>query len=316
MNENVKLYQGDCLEVMDRLIAEGVKVDAIITDPPYGTVKNIGNSNCNHGMAGKTEWDSQIDLSNIWRKSDMLLREKGALILFSQEPYTSNIIFNSHINLPFSYKNIWVKDHFANSLIAKKAPVNYFEEICVFFRKYDTFNENPLRKYFGNVMDYISLDLKKINKKLGHRKAEHSFYIESTQFKLCTKQTYDELIHIFKIDCMKGFKTYNELYTINKKYQPTFNIWDNKKYKSNVLYYKKDYNGFHPTQKPVELMEDLVKTYTNEGNTVLDFTMGSGSTGVACINTNRKFIGIELDEGYFNIAQDRIHKALSEKENI
>ena len=140
MNENIKLYQGDCLEVMDKLIAEGIKVDAIITDPPYGTVKNIGNSNCNHGMAGKTEWDSQIDLSNMWCKSDMLLREKGALILFSQEPYTSNIISNSHINLPFSYKNIWVKDHFANSLIAKKAPVNYFEEICVFFRKYDTFN--------------------------------------------------------------------------------------------------------------------------------------------------------------------------------
>ena len=61
-------------------------------------------------------------------------------------------------------------------------------------------------------------------------------------------------------------------------------------------------------------MEYLIKTYTNEGDTVLDFTMGSGSTGVACINTNRKFIGIELDENYFKIASDRIHKVLSEKE--
>ena len=62
----------------------------------------------------------------------------------------------------------------------------------------------------------------------------------------------------------------------------------------------------HPTQKPVALMEYLIKTYTNEGDTVLDFTMGSGTTGVACVNTNRKFIGIELDEGYFNIAKNRI----------
>ena len=66
----------------------------------------------------------------------------------------------------------------------------------------------------------------------------------------------------------------------------------------------------HPTQKPVALLEYLIRTYTNEGETVLDFTMGSGSTGVACVNTNRHFIGIELDEGYFNIATQRIDTAL------
>ena len=68
--------------------------------------------------------------------------------------------------------------------------------------------------------------------------------------------------------------------------------------------------GLHPTQKPVALMEYLIRTYTNEGETVLDNCMGSGTTGVACINTNRNFIGIELDEGYFNIAQDRINQAV------
>ena len=62
----------------------------------------------------------------------------------------------------------------------------------------------------------------------------------------------------------------------------------------------------HPTQKPVPLLEYLIKTYTKEGETVLDFTMGSGSTGVACVNTNRNFIGIELDENYFKIAKERI----------
>ena len=74
--------------------------------------------------------------------------------------------------------------------------------------------------------------------------------------------------------------------------------------------------SFHPTQKPVELLEYLIKTYTVVGETVLDFTMGSGSTGVACINTGRKFIGIELDEKYFNIAENRIEEAVNKKEEL
>ena len=86
-----------------------------------------------------------------------------------------------------------------------------------------------------------------------------------------------------------------------------FNLPQGKKYKSNVLEYKKDYSGHHPTQKPVALLEDLIKTYTNDGQTVLDFTMGSGSTGVACKNLDRNFIGIELDKQYFDIAKGRIN---------
>ena len=67
--------------------------------------------------------------------------------------------------------------------------------------------------------------------------------------------------------------------------------------------------SYHPTQKPTDLLEYLIKTYTNENEIVLDFTMGSGSTGVACMNTNRRFIGIELDENYFNISKQRIEDA-------
>lgn len=79
--------------------------------------------------------------------------------------------------------------------------------------------------------------------------------------------------------------------------------WTN--YPTSIQFFKKD-KGPHPTQKPVALMEYLIKTYTNEGETVLDFTMGSGTTGVACVNTNRSFIGIELDKNYFDIASARI----------
>ena len=86
----------------------------------------------------------------------------------------------------------------------------------------------------------------------------------------------------------------------------TFNLWEGNKYKSNILKYKKDYDGFHPTQKPILLLEDLIKTFSNEGDLVVDLTMGSGSTAVACLNTNRNFIGIELDAEYFEIAKERI----------
>lgn len=85
----------------------------------------------------------------------------------------------------------------------------------------------------------------------------------------------------------------------------------NKGYPKDVLEFNSESKTVHPTQKPVALMEYLVRTYTNEQETVLDFTMGSGTTGVACVNTNRKFIGIELDEGYFKIANDRIVNAYS-----
>lgn len=87
-------------------------------------------------------------------------------------------------------------------------------------------------------------------------------------------------------------------------------------YPRSVLKFSKPSKTLHPTQKPVALLEYLIRTYTNEGETVLDFTMGSGSTGVACVNTNRRFIGIELDEGYFNIATQRIDTALKNHDYI
>ena len=300
----IKLLHGDCLELMQTI--EDGSIDAIITDPPYGTVKGANLD----GWKGKsTDWDIEIDFKELNERFNKLLKEKGVLILFGQEPFTSKTIQNADKNIPFSYRKIWLKDHFANPLQAKKAPVNYYEDIMVFFKKYDIYNQNPLRSYFKNVLSYIGLSLKKINVKLGHRKAEHSFYIESTQFKLCTQNVYDELINVFNIDKMKDFKTYAELKMINSKFEPTFNLEGLNK-KSNVLKFKKDYNTVHPCQKPEALIRYLINTYTNEGETVLDFTMGSGTTGVAAKQTNRKFIGIEKEEKYFQIAQQRINSIL------
>ena len=102
-------------------------------------------------------------------------------------------------------------------------------------------------------------------------------------------------------DC---YSKYESVVSFNKEYYPT-SILD-----VGTVYRNKN---VHPTQKPVDLLEYLIRTYTNDGETVLDFTMGSGSTGVACLNTGRKFVGIELDDGYFGIAKERIEKSIRER---
>ena len=314
----IDLQQGDCLELM-KGIPDG-SIDMILTDPPYGTVKNAPKNwtvenKASHG------WDNAVNPEDLFGVANRILRRNGKLVLFSQEPYTSRLITEARPNVPFSYRMIWEKNDFANALLVNKAPVSYYEDILVFSKthpKYDFEGAHPLRAYFKMVMDYIGLNLKQINSKLGHRRAEHTFYINSTQYRLCTESVYNELIQVFSIDKMQGFRPFAEVKAVDTEYRKnlikemteqypsTFNLWEGNKYKSNILKYKKDYDGYHPTQKPVALLEDLIKTFSNEGDTVVDLTMGSGSTGVACINTNRNFVGMELDANYFKIAEQRI----------
>lgn len=301
----IKLMQGDCLERMKEI--ESGSVDMILTDPPYGTIKGMVLKG---QTKSTTKWDTAINREEMLNECNRILRTNGCLVLFSQDPYTYELAANAHNNVPFSYRLTWLKDHFASPLSANKAPVNYTEDINVFFKKYDLLNQHPLREYSRSLMAEAKTDLKKINEDLGHRRFEHFAYTDSTQFGLCTESTYSEFLSFYGV---KSFKTYSELLDIDRAFKRVFkrvfNLPEGKKYKSNVLQYKKDYTGLHPTQKPVALLEDLIKTYTNEGQTVLDFTMGSGSTGVAAKNLNRNFIGIELDENYLQIAKDRIEAA-------
>ena len=318
------IYCGDCLIEMDK-IPDG-SVDLILTDLPYGTINGLGGDIEKYKRLSNSTWDIEIDTDKIMSVANRILRKNGKMVLFANQPFTTKLISKQIPNLPHCYNMYWDKMHFANCLVSNKAPVSYIEDILVFSKKYDQEGLHPLRQYFKMVMDFIELNLKQINAKLGHRKAEHVFYITSkqaiiaevgqkadhvtrigsTQFSLCKEKTYKELIKVFGIDKVQGFRTYEELKLIDKNFGNTFNLWEGNKYKSNILKYKKDYDGYHPTQKPILLLEDLIKTFSNKGDLVVDLTMGSGSTGVACINTNRNFIGIELDEKYFNIAQKRI----------
>ena len=313
------LIKGDTL-IENEYIEDG-SVDLILTDLPYGTVKGLGENIPKYDRLNKADWDVVIPTETIMQIANRILRKNGKMILFSQQPFTTELINKQNANVPFSYTMFWDKEHFANCLLAKKACVNYMEEVLLFSKmhqKHDFEGIHPLRPYFKIVMDFMGLKLKQINTKLGHRRAEHTFYINSTQFLLCTEKTYLELIKVFGIDKMDGFKSFVELKEtdteyrtellrkMNEQYPSTFNLWEGKKYKSNILKYKKDYNGFHPTQKPVLLLEDLIKTFSNENDLVVDLTMGSGSTGVACKNTNRDFIGIEMNSEYYEIGRKRL----------
>ena len=311
----MELLKGDCLIESDKI--ESGSVDLILTDLPYGNMNTDGGR-----KLGINGWDLAIDPKKVYEIANRILRKNGKMILFSQEPYTTKLITVAIPNIPFGYRATWEKDNFAVALGAKVNMVSFTEDILVFSKmhqKHDFEGKHPLRDYFKIIMEYINLNLKQINTKLGHRRAEHTFYINSTQYGLCTEKTYLELIEVFGIDKVNEFKEFAELKQIdteyrtdllkqmNEQYPSTFNLWEGKKYKSNILKYKKDYTGHHPTQKPVLLLEDLIKTFSNENDLVVDLTMGSGSTGVAAKNTNRNFIGIEQDEKYFDIATERIN---------
>ena len=309
----IQLMRGDCLERMKE-IPDG-SVDAIITDPPYGKMKGVrlgGRKGVQlDGWKGyRTDWDVCIDTDGMLDQCNRVLRTNGALILFAQEPYTSKLITEAHGNLPFSYRMVWLKDDFANYLLANKAPVSYTEDVCVFFKKYDTLARHPLRDYCYNIFKFIGKNKKQIFEEMGHQGTCHFMRYDSMQFGLCTEKTYQELCDRYEISSQPWFVEFNELKEKDDEFKASmaraFNLPDGKKFKSNVLEYRKDYTGLHPTQKPVALMEDLIRTYTHEGETVLDFAFGSLTTGVACANLNRNFIGIEKDLDYFNVGVNRL----------
>ena len=245
-----ELYNGDCLKVMDKLIEEGVKVDCILTDVPYGTTA--------------CKWDTIIPFEPMWERIKKLIKDNGAIVLFGSQPFTSALI-SSNFEM-FKYEWVWIKSRTVGFLNAKNAPLKKHENILV-FSKGKTSNGNK------NNMIYNPQGLIEINKK-----------------KKSVNQGNNTIV---------GNRP-----SRNKEY-----ICKYKGYPNSLLEFKNESKQVHPTQKPTDLLEYLIKTYTNENELVLDFTMGSGSTGVACANTNRKFIGIELDKNYFNIAKQRIEEA-------
>jgi len=313
----MELIHGDCLIESDNI--ESGSVDLILTDPPYGNMKNAPST----WDKTKTAWDETIPPQKIYETANRILRKNGKMILFSQEPYTGQLTTQAIPNVPFNYRMIWQKDNFANALLCNKAPVGYFEDILVFSKKACYEAKHPLKKIFFEIyLKHGKEDCKNAMRTSGRFSSEQSVnfhtsikfgYGDGMVFELMVEDLFNHVKKTIDIPY-----TYQELKNIDNeykiKYGSTFNLWEGNKYKSNILKYKKDYNGDHPTQKPILLLEDLIKTFSNEGNLVVDLTMGSGSTGVACVNTGRNFIGIEKDDKYFEIAKKRIADAIKDSE--
>ena len=239
------LINGDCLQEMDKLIADGVKVDAIITDPPYGTTA--------------CKWDSVIPFDEMWLRLNKLIKPNGAIVLFGSEPFSSALRMSNIKN--YKYDWVWNKSRVSHFAQAPYRPLTETENIII-FSKGGT-SKNAKIKMIYNPQGLVDCNI--LCKGKGHSDHRPSNKVQSAY--LQTKTGYPK----------------------------------------QILQFKSDKASLHPTQKPVKLMEYLIKTYTNENETVLDFTMGSGTTGVACKNLNRNFIGIEQDESYFNISKKRIN---------
>ena len=302
------IYNMDCLEGMKQ-IPDGT-IDAVICDLPYGTMKGISAPTFVNANA-QCEWDDIIPTDKLFAEYDRVLRTNGTAVLFSQEPYTSHLrTYPKKSNLRFCYPLIWRKGSAGNALMSYKAPVSVFEDMNVFIKPYDSNGTNSLREYFAAVLRFIGKPKRDIMQAIG-QSADHVFRVDSTQWALCTAQTYSDIISRYGIDKMEGFRTYEDLQNddiaFKAKYPRVFNLPEGKSQLLNVFDFDKDpREALHPTQKPVALIRRLVLTYTNEGDTVLDNCMGSGTTAIACIKERRHFIGFELSKEYFDKAVRRI----------
>ena len=176
----------------------------------------------------------------------------------------------------FRYEIIWQKTQASGFLNANKMPLRAHENILVFYKNLPTYN--PIK---------TSVNRKDIGR------AKKTNLLRSQQYGI-------EMMHTIWVETGLRYPT-----DVIK-----FSNWNGSLFGKNFSHVK------HPTAKPVDLLEYLIKSYSNPGDTILDNCMGSGSTGVACVNTNRDFIGIELDDNYFSIAKDRIEAALKEVQNV
>ena len=324
MLEENKIHLGDCLDLMPSIPSKSV--DMILCDLPYGTTA--------------CEWDSIIDMARLWQEYERVIKDNGAIVLTAQGMFGAKLM--TYREKWFNHDYVWIKNMHSNFALVGIQPLRIFENVLVFrpTRNDDdidrAFNKE-LRAYFKKVNGYIGLTAEKIAKVIGDTGYNHSYGVNGMQFRLCTKNTYDRLIKYFKIDQMDGYLNYETLQSMKAPY--TFNFDDriksireikrndferkiygdktNSEYKGhiskayenyprNVLYFDVE-RGIHPTQKPVALFEYLIKTYTNENELVLDNCSGSGTTAIACMNTNRRFICIERDETYHKKSIERMN---------
>jgi site-specific DNA-methyltransferase (adenine-specific) len=226
----------------------------------------------------KCKWDSVIDMDDLWKEyKRILIKPTGVVVLFGQQPFTSKLIASNYEW--YKYNWIWKKNKTTQFLLANYRPMKCTEDICVF----SPGGAAAASRHKGN-MTYNPQGLQPVN------------IVKKNSEKRIGKML-NQIHHLGP----------NNKLISNTEYKQSFT-----NYPTEILEFDIESDTIHETQKPVKLIEYLIRTYSNEGNTVLDNTMGSGTTGIGCINSNRKFIGIELEKKYFDLSQKRLVAALAE----
>ena len=224
-----------------------------------------------YGTSVVHKWNKTLPLEKLWEEYERIIKPNGVICLFGTQPFTSQLIC-SNIEL-FRYLWLWKKESPTGYLNANYKPLNATEDIAIFSKaKVGSKSKNPI-PYHPPTLQVI--DRKKTNRPNHHWRSAMGYQSEKNKLNSGTD--------------------YTQKYT---------------NYPTTILEYAREENQVHPTQKPTDLLEFLIETYTDEGDVVLDNCMGSGSTGVACKRTNREFIGIEKDADYYALACERINNAL------
>lgn len=283
------MYNGDCLEVMKQ-IPDG-SIDMVLCDLPYGILD--------------FQWDTVIDGKKLFAEYKRICKQNANVLLFCQIEF-AKYLMESTFSSEFSHCLIWNKSNKTRMKSAKNLPLSQYEMIlCFRLNKYSNKNQHKeLRDYFMEQLSICGFSVKELELLIPNKSAHHWFRY-SSDYRIPTEQNYKRLQEI--TGCFqKPYSDIKQTFLHEKNNLCTFNTGV---LESDVLYGKVSGKRVHPTQKPVALLEQLLLAYSNEGDTILDNCMGSGSTGVACINLNRNFIGIELKQEYFNIATERINNA-------
>jgi len=218
------------------------------------------------------EWDSIIPLEPMWTQLKRIIKPNGAIVMTASQPFTT-ILISSNMDW-FKYEWIWEKNRGSNFANIKYQPFREHENIIIFCKKSTLYNAQKIKNADSSLKrDPVGTE---------------------------------RIANVNRIDVATyGFNRFSYRHIkLNGLRSPSSIV------KFNVPSGKESVK--HPTQKPVALMEYLIKTYTNKGDTVLDFCMGSGTTGVAAVKLGRNFIGYELEKKYFELAECRIYDASSE----
>ena len=283
-----QLFHGDCLEEMKQL--DDNSVDFIFCDLPYG------QTSC--------KWDIKIDMVKFWEQIMRIKKLHTPIFMTTTTKYGVELITSAPKKCPFRYDLVWVKSAPAGFLSAKKMPMRKHEMVYVFYEKL------PLYDLSSHKHKFIKANIKN---EPTNKKEDDLYGIESGNAgrKKGFHQTqYDPPL---PVSVVKEGGEYQHIYGNIKDmdYQHLKGKMGNPVYNPPLptsMLEIKSTRGKHSTEKPVALIEWLLKYYSKEGDVVLDPTMGSGSTGIACKNMNRNFIGIEMNEEYYELCCNRLYE--------